>query len=76
MNMIYNCLVPRCKGGIESVACKYGFLKPACDIIHVNSDGNLLIQEMMMNQELLQLKMLQPKLHQLIILARACLQYI
>lgn len=42
-NMIHTCLVSRCKGGIESASCKYGFPKSSCQNVHVNNEGNLII---------------------------------
>lgn len=42
-NMIHTCLTSRCKGGIETANCKYGFPKATSASTHINSDGNLVL---------------------------------
>ena len=42
-SMIHGCTLARCKKGVETAACKYGFPKPSCKEIHVDNDGNLVI---------------------------------
>lgn len=42
-NMVHNCILNRCKGGIESASCKYGFPKPSCINIHADNDGKIIL---------------------------------
>ena len=42
--MIHTCNINRCKKGIPTARCKYGFPKPECGSTHVNEDGDLIIK--------------------------------
>ena len=42
-NMIHECKLVRCKKGDETAACKYGFPKQACNNIHIDENGNIVL---------------------------------
>ena len=42
-NMIHECSLARCKKGIETASCRYGFPKSPCDNIHLDIDGNIIL---------------------------------
>lgn len=42
-NMMHSCVVSGCKGIIPSASCKYGFPKRACNEIHVDSNGMIIL---------------------------------
>ena len=42
--MIHACNINRCKKGIPTARCKYGFPKPECGRTHISEDGELIIR--------------------------------
>ena len=41
--MIHKCTLSRCKKGIETASCRYGYPKSPCDNIHIDTNGNLVL---------------------------------